>query len=223
MEIQGKGTVMNRIDFLFEKWAELSSEAEMAILAYDAGKRKEGMAQFKHIWQMFQKIFAAEEDRISLEEAYLDTMNMILNRMYLELEETENDETLWDFCNQVCDLFRPNEIWREDYAVCIGRLLQKQGKYNECDRWFSVCLKEEPYNPVYIAEHAACMVQRGENDVALDMLAVGLKKYSKCNYLTLRFYRTAGKLYRKLQQQEQADLCRRRICELDKDLLLYED
>ena len=59
--------------------------------------------------------------------------------------------------------------------------------------------------------------------LALDMLAAGLKKYPKCNYLTLRFYRTAGKLYRKLQQWEQAELCRRRICEFDKDLLLYED
>ncbi len=214
---------MNRIECLFETWAELNGMAEMAILKYDAGERREGMKQFKHIWQMFQEIFAAEEDRICLEEAYQDTMNLLLNRMYLELKETEKDEELWDFCSQVCDLFRPDEIWREDYAVCIGRLLQKQGRYEECDRWFTACLEEESYNPIYIAEYAACLALRGENELALNMLDTALVQYPKCNYMTLRFYRAAKRLYQNLQQKKQAEICRKRICELDEGLLMDED
>ncbi len=214
---------MNRIECLFEKWAELNGKAEMAILRYDAGERREGMKQFKHIWQIFQEIFAAEKDRASLKEAYQDTMNMVLNRMYLELEETENVEAMWCFCNQVCNLFRADEIWREDYAVCIGRMLQKQERLDECDRWFAVCLKEEPYNPIYIAEHAACVVQRGERELAVKMLDVGLVQYPKCNYMTLRFYRAAKRLYQNLQQKKQAEICRKRICELNEDLLADEE
>ncbi len=214
---------MNRSECLFEKWAALSSEAEVAILVYDEGDRQEGMKQFKHIWQRFQAMFAAKEDRISLEEAYQDTMNMLLNRMYLELEETESDEVLWEFCSRVCDLLGPDEIWREDYAVCIGRLLQKKKEYEACDQWFVKCQKEEPVNPAYAAYHAACLAERGEMKRALAMLDESVQHNPKCTYTTLRFYRLAARLYEQWKQNEMAALCKQRICELDRDLLLFSE
>lgn len=214
---------MNRIELLFETWSELNDQAEMAIFAYDAGEREEGMVQFERIWQVFQKTFSAEEDRADLEEAYQDTMNMVLNRMYLNMEESGEDEKLWVFCTQVCRLFKPGEIWREEYAVCIGRMLQKRKDYEACDLWFEGCGKAEPDNPVYAAHWAACFMERGMEKRAEELLDHAVAKTQVCNYLTLGFYRLARKLYEKLNRKEKAELCRQRICDLDEDLLFFEE
>ena len=214
---------MDRIEFLFEKWAGLEVEAQMAILAYDEGEREESMAQFACIWRVFQETFAAEEDRTDIGQAYQETMNMLLNRMYLDLEETGSEEDLWEFCRQVCRLFRPDEIWLEDYAGCIGRLMQKERQYEACDRWFEACQRAEPENPVYIAQWAACLAERGEVKRALAMLDEGVKRAPECSYGTLGFYRLARGLYQQLQRDEQAEICRQKICELDEDLLTLDE
>lgn len=207
---------MNRSEKLFEKWTEMNEAAEMAILAYDAGRREAGMRQMKKIWQEFQILFAEEEDRLCLQDAYGDMMSLMLNRMYVELEESEKEDELWDFCRRVCELFRAGEVWREDQALYIGRFLQKQGKLEECDRWLESCRKEEPENPIYLAELAGCKVLMKKPEKALALLEDGLIQYPKCSYISRSFYRKAEALYRQLGHLDQADICCKRMKEFEK-------
>ena len=221
-EIKGKGVVMNCSESLFQKWMELCDEAERAILAYDAGEQQAGMRQMQQIWQRFQLLFAKKKDRSHLQGAYRETMSLMLNRMYWELEESVTEEKLWDFCRQVCEFFSADEIWREDQAVCLGRMFQKQGRSKECDQWFELCRKEEPENPTYMAEHAACKVLMGESAQALEILNAGLRRYPRCSYMSLQFYQKALTVYRDLGQREMAMMCQQKINELRKSVLAKE-
>lgn len=223
VEIQGKGTVMNRIDVLFETWAKLNDEADMAIFAYDAGQREEGSIRLDHIWQTFRRVFANEKERESLENAFQDTMSMVLNRLYLDMEETEDEENLWDFCKQVCRFFKPGEIWREDYVIYVGRFLQKRREYAACDQWFERCTEEEPEMLIYWAYWAACLTERGEKEAAIAMLDRIMEQRPICSYGTLSLYRQTRRVYAALGEKEKSQLCRQRIGELDEDLLLYEE
>ena len=207
---------MNRSESLFAQWSRLSGEAESAILAYDAGRRKAGMTQMEKIWQEFQSLFAEEEDRGCLQNAYSDMMSLMLNRMYVELEESAKEEVLWDFCRRVCDFFKAGEIWREDQVLCLGRMFCKQDRLEECDQWFQICRKEEPENPVYMAAHAECKTLMDMTEDALDILNIGLLRYPKCSYISRKFYRKAVRLYQNLGQSDKVKICQQRIGEFIK-------
>ncbi len=207
---------MNRGESLFIQWTELSDAAERAILAYDVGERQAGIQQMQQIWQRFQMVFAEKKDRSYLQGAYRETMSLLLNRMYWELEESATEEQLWDFCRQVCEFFGADEIWREDQVLCLGRMFQKQGRFRECDQWFELCRKEEPENPTYMAEHAACKVLMGKSEEALEILDAGLRQYPGCSYISLQFYKKASRVYRDLGQMEKSLMCRQKIGELRK-------
>ena len=168
------------------------------------------------IWQEFQILFAQKEDRALLQGGYRETMSLLLNRMYLEIAEANDEDELWDFCSRVCELFRADEVWREDQALYIGRFLQKQGKLEECDRWLESCRKEEPENPIYLAELAGCKVLMKKPEKALALLEAGLIQYPKCSYISRSFYRKAEALYRQLDRLDQADICCKRMKEFEK-------
>ena len=214
---------MNRIDTLYEKWAQIRTEADEAIQLYDTGSHRKGQKQMMQVWQMFQETFAEEEDRREMEGSYEVTMNMLLERIYLELEEAGNEEVLWKFCSRVCEMFRPDEIWREEYAVCIGKLLQKRNQWAECDRWFAECIELEPENPVYAVRWGLCLYERNETERAQVLLRKTLAQYPQCTYQTFGFYRLIRSAFQSLQMEEEAELCRQRIAELDEELLLFDD
>ena len=213
---------MDRNDVLFERWAELQCEADMAILAYDGGEREEGREQLEEIWKCFQKELGCREERMGLEDAYQETMNMVLERLYWDYEEAGDEAKLWQFCQEVCRELSSEEAELEEYASCLGRLMQKRGQIRECDAWFARCCEENPDSPIYRAEWARCWLQRGEREQAENLLEQGMSIAPKCRYDTLHFYQVAVGLYRVLQREDAAEHCLQKIAELDEELLELE-
>lgn len=212
---------MKKREELMDMWSEMESAANDAIVIYDMGDREEGRATFLKIWHDFQEDFALYETRQQIGDAYQEAMSMVLNRLYLDLCENKDDQQLWDFCWQVCSIFRPEEIWLEDYVCCIGALMQKRGQYEECDEWFLKYHELEPAQSVYMAQWAHCLMRRGNPQKALQLLDEVLQKNLKCDAFHLNYYLMAWKLYEALNEPEKAELCKNKI--IEEEELLLED
>ena len=151
----------------------------------------------------------------------METMAMVLNHLYMELDPKQpgQEQELWDLCWDVCYMMYPDEIWIEDYACCIGRMMHEKGWYSECDEWFQRYYMMEPDHPSYAANWALCLVKRGEMQRAQTLLDTALQENSECDGTSLEYYLIAKQLYRAMGKQEQEKLCAERICGLDEYLL----
>lgn len=219
----GKDHKMKQTRDLFDVWTELEEEANLAILDYDAGEREEGMERFRSIWQRFRENFGSREARSEIGDMDFEIMSMVLERMYWDMADDGEDQLLWEFCQEVCGLFEPGELWTEEYVDFIGRTLQARGQYAACDEWFQSRIRLEPDRLEHAARWAACLADRQENERAAEILRRAMEQAPKCTLARLGFYRKARKVFLQMKQTEEAEVCRQRICELDEDYLIEDE
>lgn len=206
-----------------EKWVRLQERINAVNALYDEGYCAEAIWYMKLIWREFQIQFSSFEKRQQLEGGFQEDMMVLLDRIYDALDEKENEQEMLNFCQSICRFFMPEELWLGEYACCVGRILQNQGRSDECDDWFQMWQQEMPKTPMFTANWALCLQERGEEEKAARLLDQTMLEFATCNYQTLEFYLLAWLIYIKMGEIEKADLCSCRIRQLDPDIVLEMD
>ncbi|MCI8632789.1 MAG: hypothetical protein HFE64_04835 [Lachnospiraceae bacterium] len=210
---------LKNTETLADKWNEMECEANDAIALYDMGYRDDQRVILQKIWNTFKREFEVYEKRQVIGDSYQQTMDMMLNRLYLDIDDRGNQQELWDFCWEVCRIFSPNELWLEDYVGCIGMLMEKKGWHTDCDEWFSRYHALEPEQPVYMARWAMCLFHRGNAEKAGSLLDEILDQDPDCDAVYLNFYFIAWKLYEMMGEASKAQICKQKIIDLDEYML----
>lgn len=203
-------------------WATLAEKADEAVNLYDDGEYDQAERRLAAVWKEFQQHFSSRQDRRVIGgsfDAYLESMSMVLDRLVSQLEENGDAQGRWELCQSVCELFDPDELWMEEYACYVGRVLEEKGRCEECDEWFEQYCQLKANQPLYAGHWANCLIHRQETARAKSMLDNLVAQNPNCDSSTMDFYLLAWKLYEALGETESAQLCQERIRNLNQWLL----